>query len=807
MARFTEGFDKKALEQSLYAISFGIKIDWYYPDVAGITSDSITSLEIIINELKQRENVVSCQPFYRTKDGVEMGLDNEILVRFLPDVTESRKKELQEKYGTKLVEQTYVFQVLSVPKDMDPIEIANLYYESGLTEFATPSFYNYIVLNQNQIIPNDTYFPYQITLNNTGQTINDGHTGTPDADIDAPEAWEISTGNSDVVVAVLDEGVTSDHPDLPNTRQVRLAGSDFYGKDGNPSPSGNNNHGNACAGVIAATMNNNQGIAGIAPDCKIMPIRIAKSDDIFVKDKKIAKAIEFAVDHGADILSNSWTYKSSDPNHILSIVSAIQYAVDHDRVVVFCAGNTADHEHNNNGYIQFPANVNIPGVITVGASDRYDHQANYSPTSDPQSPYNQMIDIVAPSHRAYPCNIDSETFEMWTIDIPGDAGNNSWHYQPEIDYCMNPPDYGEHLPSSGTNYLAYTGRFGGTSHSCPVVAGVAALMLSVNPDLSKMEIYDILISTADKVGGYDYILGRCDEMGYGRVNAYRALCKVKSDIMTISGPSYVCSSNATFTVQDAPPGSTATWSVSPGTRVTPGSGSGMSASFHMASCNDIGDVQITFNVSTPCGTNQVSTPTTVGGPDPQDVELDIYKSTGQHANKYGETWVLCPNENYEIFVINNSSCSTSNYTWILPYSLTKNYQNNNMVSVHTNSHPGGNIIVKAQTCCTSCGSNVQILSDYVGTDYNCGYGYMSLAPNPAQDEITVELKTGNIKDYKPGATWTLEIYNQQQALVKKMDNLTDTRQVINTSGLKAGVYYVRVLLGNNMYSGKFVIER
>ena len=130
-----------------------------------------------------------------------------------------------------------------------------------------------------------------------------------------------------------------------------------------------------------------------------------------------------------------------------------------------------------------------------------------------------------------------------------------------------------------------------------------------------------------------------------------------------------------------------------------------------------------------------------------------------------------------------------------------------MISVNTNSSPGGNIIVKAQTCCTECGSNVQILSDYVGTDYNCGYGYMSIAPNPAADEVTLELKTENMAGYKAGAIWSLEIYNQQQVLVITMNNLTDTRQVINTSGLKAGVYYVRVLIGNNMYSGKFVIER
>ena len=128
-----------------------------------------------------------------------------------------------------------------------------------------------------------------------------------------------------------------------------------------------------------------------------------------------------------------------------------------------------------------------------------------------------------------------------------------------------------------------------------------------------------------------------------------------------------------------------------------------------------------------------------------------------------------------------------------------------MVSVTTNSNPGGNIIVRAQTCCTDFGSNVQILSDYVGKDYNCGYGYMSFTPNPAADEITLELNTGNIAGYKAGDEWSLEIYNQQQVLVKEMVNLTDTKQVINTSGMKAVGFFVKVMIRKNLYSGMFII--
>jgi hypothetical protein len=144
---------------------------------------------------------------------------------------------------------------------------------------------------------------------------------------------------------------------------------------------------------------------------------------------QVANAITFAKSNGADVLSNSWGYQSNNPNLYPVIKDAIENATINGRngkgcVVVFSVGNWANHIDTVPGFISFPSNVEVNGVLAVGASDRYDEQANYSPTSDINSSNNQIVDIVAPSHRVYSCQISTETGEVWTIDIPGNAGNN-----------------------------------------------------------------------------------------------------------------------------------------------------------------------------------------------------------------------------------------------------------------------------------------------------------------------------------------------------------------------------------------------
>jgi len=312
---------------------------------------------------------------------------------------------------------------------------------------------------------------------------------------------------------VLDEGVELTNNDLPAARLVVLNGSNFVpgSNTNNPDANGNGAHGTCCAGIIASEQGNTQGTAGIAPLCRIMPVRIPFGN---FATSIYADAINFAWNNGADILSNSWGGGSND---FPVITAAINNAITQGRngigsVVVISAGNTADHNTGINGFVTYPGNVAVADVITVGASDRYDRQANYSPTGN-------AVDVVAPSHRAYSSQIVGESWEVWSTDITGNDGYNS---RKNTDGGTLPP-IGEILPSTGTNNLDYTGRMGGTSAACPEVAGVAALLLSVNSNLTPAQVFNIITNSADKVGGYNYTGGRCNQMGFGRLNAFNAL--------------------------------------------------------------------------------------------------------------------------------------------------------------------------------------------------------------------------------------------------------------------------------------------
>jgi subtilisin family serine protease len=346
--------------------------------------------------------------------------------------------------------------------------------------------------NNPGVFPNDEYFPMQWHLYNTGQS-----GGTPGADIRAPEAWEITTGDPNIVVAVIDTGVDSNHPDLVDNL---VPGYDFYENDDKPDPALDhpiNTHGTALAGLIAAQGNNEIGVTGVSWKCRIMPIRIfiARADgkqDI-ITEAEIATALRWAANNGADVLSNSWLLRKSPMpichSAILDVTKAGSIGRDGKGcVVLFAAGN------DSGAIVWYPPKY--PEVITVGATDHNDISCYYSS-------YGPELDIVAPSSRGRTDQdwVDNQGLGwLWTTDIVGVPGRSSTH-------------------NSDPSILDYIGSSSGTSSSSPIVAGVAALILSVDSNLTNLEVQRILYRSARDLGepGWDQYYG------WGRVDARAAL--------------------------------------------------------------------------------------------------------------------------------------------------------------------------------------------------------------------------------------------------------------------------------------------
>ena len=195
--------------------------------------------------------------------------------------------------------------------------------------------------------------------------------------IDCLTAWETSQGE-DVVVAVIDSGVDYEHPDISGNMWTNAAGKhgfDFF--DNGTDPMDEHGHGSHCAGIIAATLNNQVGVVGVAPKAKIMAVKVFPN----MTDEVCAKGIKFAADNGAGVLSNSWGPEGrrvSNP----TIEDAIDYAADKGFIVVFAAGNDVD-----NG--KFFYSVRHPRVISVGSVNIDDQRAG-------SSNFGSLVTVAAP---------------------------------------------------------------------------------------------------------------------------------------------------------------------------------------------------------------------------------------------------------------------------------------------------------------------------------------------------------------------------------------------------------------------------
>lgn len=389
------------------------------------------------------------------------------------------------------------------------LDIANAFYESGLVEYAqalmsppTPDSYE----------PDDPLFPAQYYLHNTGQT-----GGTPGIDINIRMAWEITQGDSnDVVIAILDDGFVQQHEDVEESKVLWYAGHDFIGdnwrypaEDDDPSPGDSSNHGVACQGIISAKAGNSIGIAGIAPKCNILPIKIAGDHefgnyqwpwDASFYERAISYAMHFALDSNYPfmVISCSWGWPYGEYHD--NIARIIDTAWLNNVILVFSTGNLGERYPSGQS-IKFPAS--LPKTVGVGAVRKTGVRWTYSGWGD-------SVDVVAPSGYYY----GYDSGDIITFDQMGQSGWN--------------PTFSSCYPVANENYFC---TYGGTSAAVPQVAGIIALLLSrvnMRPELRLPSILKTIIdsSARDGIGGPDDPAGYDLKYGNGLVSAFRALLSV-----------------------------------------------------------------------------------------------------------------------------------------------------------------------------------------------------------------------------------------------------------------------------------------
>ena len=403
------------------------------------------------------------------KDGDKFVITNTVRCLLKAGVKISEIQSYVDKYNSYIFEQDE-WGVLSIKCESEEstCNLANSLYESRFVKFSVPNMYLPIKPTS------DPYYPYQFHLHNVSQPMLTHYNPIVyDLDIDAPEAWLITKGSSGIKVAVIGDGV-EDHEDLNdvNGNSRVLDGFTYnclFNCKGRPKQD-DFGHEQACAGIIAAS-HNDLGVKGIAPNIKIVPIVIYKkkvNGNYGAPASAIARGINKSWDNlGSDVINISYSIESHD-----DVTEAINNAINYGRggkgCVVVCAAG------NERSSVAYPANLG--NTLAVGSEYPLGGIWHYSNTGP-------ELDIVAPSGYGIT--------STWSIDRMGDKGDVPGNY----------------------------GQFGGTSAAAPQVSGVAALILSINPNLTEEEVRCRITTTAKDLGSP----GRDNTFGYGRLNANAAV--------------------------------------------------------------------------------------------------------------------------------------------------------------------------------------------------------------------------------------------------------------------------------------------
>ena len=459
--------------------------------------------DAVMQQLRTHDDVQYCSHVFQrdardSAPGMEVGLDDRIFVEFTKDLSRDKLRRLEREHGIRAI-WTFpempggmVFEIAETARE-NPVKIANKIAKRRDCRTAEPCL---VEPKLGRAVPSDAGFQRQWHLLNTGQG-----GGVSGADANAPAAWDFTWGDKAITIAVIDDGFDLGHPDFAGDDKA-IAPYDATERDSNPSPETmQENHGTACAGVAVANRGGNGLSVGIAPDCSWMPIRHAGR----IGDFEEALAFYHAYQNGADVISCSWGPPDAYRNSHWPLPSVTRWVIDlcvsrgRDRKgipILFAAGN-------GNEPLSLDGYANYENVMAIAASTNEDEKAWYSD-------YGKNIWVTAPSNGG--------TLGVFTTDRRGASGY-SWSSD-------------------------YTDDFGGTSSSTPLVAGIVALMLSANPNLTVAEVKDILQRTAVKIGidqPYEYEDhwgstytdeydedGHSQVFGWGRVDAGAAVAAAAS---------------------------------------------------------------------------------------------------------------------------------------------------------------------------------------------------------------------------------------------------------------------------------------
>jgi hypothetical protein len=562
-----------------------------------IKIDNTLKYKDLIQTVRSNSEIICAAPYFRVNDSVSIGTSCYFYVKL---------KQLKDSLILQKLAKEQNVQVIGPNKFMPLWYCLSLTSKSQCNSvemsniFFESGFFEDVdpsfIFSFQPSCTNDTNF---------GQLWGLRNTANPNVDINVCEAWNITRG-SGVTVAVLDQGIFLQHNDL----SANILAISYDAQSGtSPSIFNNEIHGTHVAGTVAAIRNNSLQVVGVSPEAELLSVSHDMDPTTATIAEELADGINWAWQNGADVINNSWGDQGGDAPALHSILleNAISDALTLGRnnkgcVVVFASGNRS--------VMDYPAYVNSD-ILTVGAIDNTGQRSIFSQQNS--SGFGNTLDVVAPGS-----------------DILSTTPNQN------------------------------IGLISGTSMAAPHVSGIAALILSIRPDLTQAQVCQAIESTCQRVGGYSYTNNANhpnglwnQEMGYGLVNAYAAVYSVAP---RIDGPIDVyISQPATYSVVNVPSGTSVTWSITGGTII---SGQGTNS--------------VTISI---CSGASATLTATLSGTVNQVLNKVIESHKGE----------ITVSTDINHFDITYTYPNATSYDWIVPATVTSNLGNGNINNTASNT--------------------------------------------------------------------------------------------------------------------------